>query len=207
MKAKLALVALLFTCYSCRSVQQKQSNLFSFEEYKTISKPITKQDSAIVFINLIHEKKFKEAEKIFPSMFKIDVSPFIRKGTDYAPYLGGVGEFALEYMNTNEMLALAEFLEHQYNTHNDVYDMLLSTSLDLDSTNVPAMFLLAKLRYEQEVKDDAYFLVQHMYKLEPENKKVRELYTFFEKNHEPLGDNLPSFKKFINEEVRYRDFE
>ncbi|WP_125185484.1 hypothetical protein [Botryobacter ruber] len=207
MKAKFALVALLFTCYSCRSVQQTQSNLFNFEEYKTISKPTTKQDSAIVFINLIHNKMFKEAEKIFPSMFKIDVSPFIRKGTDYSPYLGGVGEFALEYMNTFEMMALAVFLEHQYNTHNDVYDMLLSTSLDLDSTNVAAMFLLAKLRYEQDVKDDAYFLVQHMYRLEPENKEVSELYTFFEKNHKPLENNLPSFKEFINEEVHYRDFE
>ncbi|MBF9253402.1 hypothetical protein I2I11_08870 [Pontibacter sp. 172403-2] len=198
---------MLLTCYGCSNAQQKSPALFNFEEYKTISKPTTKQDSAIVFITLILDKKYEQAEKLYPAMFKIDVAPFMSEGTEYNPYLAEVGEFVNDYMNTYDGVSLAVFLENKYNAHDNVYDMLLRGSLRADSTNVPAMFLLAKLRYKNDITDDAYYLVQHMMKLEPDNKKVRELNAYFKDNHEPLGDNLPNFDTFIRQEVYYRELE
>jgi len=206
MKIKLTLLLLLISICSCTNAQQIQKPNFNFKEYASPTTLTSEKDSSLAFINLVLDKKFGEAEKIYPNMFKIDVSPLMNEGPGYKPYLGYVGDFALDYSGTDSIMALAVFLENKYNAHDNVYDMLLRVSLNRDSTNVGAMLLLAKLRYENNITDDAYFLVQHMMKLEPENKKVKELYTWFQNNHEPLGDNLPSFSRFMEEEVLYRDF-
>ncbi|MCX2738673.1 hypothetical protein [Pontibacter anaerobius] len=205
MKIKLALMALLFGCFSCSSAQQQQPD-FSFKDYKAVPATLaTRQDSSIAFVNYILDDKYEEAEIIYPEMFKIDVSAFMNRGPGYEPYLGDVGEFVLDYKTSHDIMSLTVFLENKYNAHNNVYDMGLRASLRKDSTNVAAMLLLAKLRYENGIADDAYFIVQQMMKQEPENEKVRELHTWFQDNHEPIGSNLPSFDAFIKEEVYYRE--
>lgn len=204
MKIKLTLLVLMFACFSCSSAQQQPD--FSFKGYKAVPATLaTGKDSSIAFVNYILDNKYEKAESIYPEMFKIDVSVFMNRGPGYEPYLGYVGEFVLDYSDTYSRLAIASFLESKYKAHNNVYDMLLRTSLVMDSTNVPAMLLLAKLRYENDITDDAYFIVQQMMKQEPENEKVSELHAWFQDNHEPLGSNLPSFDTFIKEKVYYRE--
>lgn len=207
MVLKIGLFFVLLANAGCSNGQRKSEELFKFDEYKEVVKLESKQDSSIAFINLILNKKYVDAERIYPAMFKIDVSPGMSEGPGYKPYLGAVGEFVYDYSNTYDIISLAVFLENKYNAHNDVYDMLLRGSLRADSSNVPAMFLLAKLRYENDITDDAYYLVQQMVKLEPENKKVKEINTYFKDNHKPLGDNLPSFNMFIREKVYYRELD
>ncbi|EJF10151.1 hypothetical protein [Pontibacter sp. BAB1700] len=207
MRTKLTLLLLLSILCSCTNAQQIQKADFNFKVYASPDVLNTKKDSVIAFTNLMLDKKFSEAEKIYPEMFKIDVSVYMNEGPGYEPYLGYLGEFVIDYDNTYSNLALATFLEQKYNALDNVYDMLLRASLNMDPSNVAAMFLLAKLRYEHDITDDAYFLVQHMMKLEPENKKISQLHTWFKNNHAPLGNNLPSLKEFVEQEVYYRELD
>ncbi|RAU83154.1 hypothetical protein [Pontibacter arcticus] len=207
MKIKLTLIIFLAALNGCSSAQQKQAPDFCFQDYASPEALEAKRDSSLAFVNLVLNNEFEAAEKLYPAIFKIDVAPGMSEGPGYEPYLAEVGEFVYDYTNTYDIVPLAVFLENRYNSHNNVYDMLLRGSLRADSANVAAMFLLAKLRYENNITDDAYFLVQHMMKLEPENKKVRELHAWFQDNHEPLGMNLPSFDRFVREKVYYRELD
>ncbi|MBC5773911.1 hypothetical protein H8S95_07535 [Pontibacter sp. KCTC 32443] len=205
MKVKLTLFALLMICFSCTSnAQKKEPNLFNFKNYKTITgAPKTEKDSAIVFVNYILDNNYMEAEKLYPDMFKIDVSPYMNEGPGYEPYLGYAGEFIVDYTTSYSNMALAVFLENKYRAYDGVYDMLLRGSVNMDSTNLAAIFLLAKLRYENGITDDAYFLVQHMINQGPENKEVQKINAWFNKNHKPLSNNLPTLERFMKEEVFY----
>jgi hypothetical protein len=207
MKTELTIITLLVTLFSCTSAQRQQPDLFSFKEYASPKTMESKRDSSLVFVNLVLDNRFAEAEKIYPAMFRIDVAPGMSEGPGYEPYLAEVGEFVYDYSNTYDIVSLSIFLDKKYNAHNDVNDMLLRGSLRADSTNVAAMFLLAKLRYENDMSDDTYYLVQHMMKLEPKNKKVRELHAWFQGNQEPLAKYLPSFDEFIKQEVYYRELD
>lgn len=208
MRSYILFIPVLLIYFSCRTINEEGVSLFNFNDYKKISSPKSKKDSTIVFINLLNNGQYEKAEKIYPKLSKIDVSSGMIRVEGKEPFLNGLGDYMYDYdKNTYDFLALSVYLKSKYNTRLEFYDKMIRGSLRLDSTNVPAIFLLAKLRYENKIMPDALYLANKMVELEPNNNKLREIRDNLQSRQAPLGENLPTFSEFLKTDIYYIESE
>ncbi|AMM52264.1 hypothetical protein TH61_15160 [Rufibacter sp. DG15C] len=177
---------------------------YSFSQYSNTKSLTNHKDSSIAFINSLYKKDFKQAKLLNPKISSLVVTEGIINMNGEKPFLNGLGGYIEDYWRDSyDILSLTVYLKINYNTRLDLYDKMLRGSLRLDSTNVPALYLLSEVRYKYGIKEDAYYLINLMNTIEGDNPEVARLY----KNTEPfikrLNQPLPSLCDFLRTDILF----
>lgn len=186
------------------SCAQERIIEFNHEKFQMVSTPKSHKDTCISFINYVISNNFSNSKELRPDIFMIDVSSGMIKINGMAPFLAGLGDYLDNYSsNSYDLLALTVFLRAKYNTRKDLYDKMLRGSLRLDSTNKSVLYLLAKLRYENNMINDSYYIINHLYNIDENSTEINVLYTSFKNKYGDLKGEFPTLNEFITTDVSY----
>lgn len=189
---------------SCAQGRKQEESLnFDLAKYESPEILESKRDSSIAFINLLKKGDYRGAKQIYPKTFDLDVSIGIQEIEGEKPSLIGLGNYVNDYSkNTYDLLALTVFLRERHNANVELYDKMLRGALRLDSTNVPAMYLLSDLRYEHGKAPDAYYLIQRMHEEAAGNQEIDRLYSLTEPYIKRLVPGI-TFQHFLFTDISY----
>src|SRR5690554_2998061 len=196
------IVAIQFSC--SQNISQGEQLTLIYSNYQTVDVLASQRDTSIAFINLILAHDFERSRVLIPELFDIDVSPGIIQMMGRRPFLAGVGDYIDEFSsNSYELLNLAVFLRVKYNAKLEIYDKIIRGSLRLDPNNLSAIYLLAKLRYENGMENDAYYLISKLRALDGENMEIKRTYEILNKMLNNSEKVLPNFDEFVRHDVTY----
>lgn len=191
--------------FSCGQNSLKEEKiLFNYDHYQNGGLLKNKQDTSVVFINFILKHDFENARTLVPQLFDIDVSPGMIAISGHKPYLAGVGDYVDDFSkNSYDLLNLAVFLKEKFNANKELYDKILRGSLRLNSENLSALYLLAKLRYENGIENDAYYLILRLNDLDGDNPEIKRICSLLGKKIGNLDKELPTLEDFLRYDVTY----
>ncbi|WP_162340432.1 hypothetical protein [Cyclobacterium salsum] len=207
-RSMILLVVIFFTMIAFIKAQEQKKIEFNHKRYQTVSRTISHKDICIDFINSVHSNDFEKSKKLRPDFFLIDVSSAMIRIPGKEPFLAGLGDYLDAYSSDSyDILALSVFLREKHNVRKDLFDKMLRGSLRLDPNNVSALYLLAKFRYENDIENDAYYLVKKLYTIDKSSKEIIRLYSLFEEAYGEIEGELPSLDDFLKYDVSYYEEE
>lgn len=187
-----------------QSTSQDERLSFVYSNYQTVEILESQKDTSIAFINLILAHDYERSQELLPELFNIDVAPGIISMMGKRPFLGGVGDYIDEFSTSSyDLLNLAVFLRVKYNARLELYDKIIRGSLRLDPNNLSALYLLAKLRYENGMENDAYYLISKLRVLDSSNTEIKRIYETLNRTLNDSEEVFPTFEEFVRYDVTY----
>lgn len=145
-----------------------------------------------------------EFEELRKDLKELDVSLGLAGDSDNK-YLFILTEYVLEYeKDPNELFLLTEYLRKKYNSTDDLYDEMLRASIRINRYNYCAIYLLAKLRFENGLYEYSFPLINYLY-LSKEKPKIEEEFYFFVNEMGLKQKNQVDLLNVISEKVYYID--
>lgn len=183
---------LLLSCSQQKSIFQKSCIDFSEE------------NNVYTLLDILDDKGVDELEKLRSDLKSLDVSLGLG-GMKEERFLYGLDEYLFKYNHDSyELLLLTQYLRVKYSSTNELYDKMLKASIMLDNSNFCALYLLAKLRYENEFYESSFRIISFIV----DNFDKEEVLIEFENLKSKMNYNKSfnvNIDEILNEQVYYND--